>query len=148
MKNETARITVVPYLAGTVNHVMKNETAKITDSVYLARGTVMERKERLRRKREHYHVRRNKKTAEERGLRLEARRACERHQQAMMSTEQWQMFLQQRRRARNCSESLAECQPHYNEILSPDDPFVISKMPKFYNHLNRLSMMNCSICPE
>ena len=31
-KNETARIMVTPYLAGTVNHAMNNETAKITDS--------------------------------------------------------------------------------------------------------------------
>ena len=39
-------------------------------------------------------------------------------------------------------------EPRCNEILSPDDPFVISKMSEFYNHLNGLSMMKCSICSE
>ena len=45
--------------------------AKITDSVYLAHGTVMEREERLRRRREQYHSRRNKETAEEQGWKQE-----------------------------------------------------------------------------
>ena len=60
---------------------------KITDIVYLARGTVMEREERLRK--EQYHARRNRETAEERQLRLEARRSHERRRQnATMSMEQ------------------------------------------------------------
>ena len=50
-KNETARITVAPYLAGMVNHAMNNEMAKISDSVYLTCGTVMEREERQEEKR-------------------------------------------------------------------------------------------------
>ena len=49
-KNETARIMVALYMAGKINHVMNHETAKITDSVYLACGTMMEREERLRRR--------------------------------------------------------------------------------------------------
>ena len=81
-----AKITVTPYMAGTVNQVTNNETAKITDTIYLERDTVMERKERLRR--EQYRARRNRETAEERESRLEARRARERRQNAMMSTEQ------------------------------------------------------------
>ena len=36
MKNETAKITVTPYKAGTVNHATINETPKITDAVHLA----------------------------------------------------------------------------------------------------------------
>ena len=86
-KKEMAKIIVTPYMAGTVNHATDNETAKITDSVYLACGTVMEREERLRRRREQCRVRRNRETAEERESRLEARRAHERCQHAMMSTE-------------------------------------------------------------
>ena len=67
---------VTPYMAGTVNHAMNNKMAKITDTIYLAHDTVMEREERLRR--EQYHARRNRKTAEERESRLEARIAHER----------------------------------------------------------------------
>ena len=44
---------------------MKNEMAKITDLVYLAHGTVMEREERLRRRRGLYCARRNRENAEE-----------------------------------------------------------------------------------
>ena len=97
-----AKITVTPYMAGTVNHAMNNEMAKITDTVYLACDTVIEREERLRR-REQYRARRNRETAEERESRLEARRACERCQNAMMLTEQLQILLQQKRQARNHS---------------------------------------------
>ena len=35
MNNETAKITVVLYLAGTVNRVTMNKTAKITDAVFV-----------------------------------------------------------------------------------------------------------------
>ena len=38
-------ITVAPYMAGMVNHVMNNETAKITDTIYLTRDIVIERGE-------------------------------------------------------------------------------------------------------
>ena len=58
------KITVTPYMAGTVNHATNNETAKITDTIYLAPDTVMEREESLRR--EQYCARRNRETAEER----------------------------------------------------------------------------------
>ena len=81
-----AKITVTPYMAGTVNHATNNETAKITDTIYLEHDTVMKREERLRR--EQYRARRNRETAEERELRLEAKRAHERCQNAMMLTEQ------------------------------------------------------------
>ena len=74
-------------MAGTINHATNNKTAKITDTIYLACDTVMEREERLRR-REQYHARRNRETAEERESRLEARRARKRRQNTMMSTEQ------------------------------------------------------------
>ena len=40
-----AKITVTPYMAGTVNHATNNETAKITDINSLACDTVMERGE-------------------------------------------------------------------------------------------------------
>ena len=100
-----AKITVTLYMAGTVNHATNNETAKITDNIYLARHTVMEREERLRR--EQYHSRRNRETAEERESSLEARRACKRHQNIMMSTKQQprqqQILLQRKRQARNRS---------------------------------------------
>ena len=33
--NETAKITVAPYTAGTVNHATMNKTAKITDTVFV-----------------------------------------------------------------------------------------------------------------
>ena len=88
-------------MAGTVNHATNNETVKITDTIYLACDTVMERKERLRK--EQYRARRNRETADDRESRLEARRACERHQNAMKSTEQRQILLQQKRQARNRS---------------------------------------------
>ena len=81
------KIMVTPYMAGTVNHAMNNETAKITNAIYLARDNVMEREERPRR-REPYHARTNRETAEERESRLEARRAHKRCQSPMMSTEQ------------------------------------------------------------
>ena len=82
-----ASITVTPYLAGTVNHATNNEMAKITDSVYLARGTVMEREEKMRRRRRaQYCARKNRETADERESKLEARRARERRQHTMMST--------------------------------------------------------------
>ena len=51
-------------MAGTVNHATNNEMMKNTDSVYLTHGTAMEKEERLRR-REQYHARRNRETAEE-----------------------------------------------------------------------------------
>ena len=35
MKNETAKITVTPYLADMVNHAMRNETAKIKVTPYM-----------------------------------------------------------------------------------------------------------------
>ena len=35
MKNEMTKITVVPYLAGAVDHAAKNETVKITDSIFI-----------------------------------------------------------------------------------------------------------------
>jgi len=69
-------------MAGTVNHATNNETAKITDSVYLARGTVMEREERLRRRREQYRARRNRETAGERikaGSKKSTRETSARH---------------------------------------------------------------------
>ena len=66
----------------------------------------------------------------------------------MMSTEQREILLQRRREARNRSEPTPESPTRSNEILSPDDPFVISKMSQFYNHLNGLSMMKCSVCSE
>ena len=107
-KNEIVKITTVtPYMVGMVNHAMNNETVKITDSVYLVCGTVMEREDRLRRRREQYHARINRKTAEERELRLEARRSRERCHCAVMSTEwrpqQRQMLLQWRRKSILCS---------------------------------------------
>ena len=46
-----------------VNYATNNETAKVTDTIYLARDIVMQREERLRR-REQYHARRNRETAE------------------------------------------------------------------------------------
>ena len=117
-------------------------------SVYLVRGTVMEREKRLGKRREQYHARRNRETAEEIESRLEVRRACERHQHPMMLIEQRQILLQWKRQARNHSEPIAVHQPHCNKILSPDDPFVISKMSEFYNHLNGLSMMKCFVYSE
>ena len=103
----------------------------------------MDREERLRRRREQYRVRRSRETAEEREQRLEARRVRERRQRAMISTEHRQMLLQQRREARH---RIAENQPL--EIPSVDDPFVVSKVTEFYNHLYGLSMVKCSICSE
>ena len=94
-----ANITVTPYMAGMVNHVMNNETAKIPNSIYFACDTLMEIEERLRR-REQYHARRNRETAKERESRLEARRARERCQNAMMLTEQQQILLQRKRRGK------------------------------------------------
>ena len=91
----------------------------------------MEREERLRRRREQYRARRDRETAEERESRLEARRARERRRRAMMSTEQREILLQRRREARNRSEPTPESPTHSNEILSPNDPFVISKMSQF-----------------
>ena len=78
---------VTAYLASTVNRATNNETANITDAIYLAHDTVMEREERLRR-REQYHAKRSRKTAEERESRLQARRANKRRENAMMSTKQ------------------------------------------------------------
>ena len=34
-KNEMAKISVSPYLAGTVNHATKNETVKINDTIFI-----------------------------------------------------------------------------------------------------------------
>ena len=65
---------------------------------------MMDREERLRRRREQFHARWNRETAEERKLKLEARRACERCQCTLVSTEQWQMLLQQGRKARHRSD--------------------------------------------
>ena len=73
-------------MAGTVNHAMNNETTKIINTFYLAHDTVMEREEGLRR--EQYHARRNKETAEERESGLETRSHKRRHQNTMMLTEQ------------------------------------------------------------
>ena len=49
---------------------------------------IMDREERLRRRRKQFHARWNRETTEERKLKLEAIRACGRHQYAMMSTQQ------------------------------------------------------------
>ena len=87
-----AKITVTPYMAGTVNHATKNETVKITDTIYLAHDTVMEREERLRR--EQYCARWNRETTEERQSRLEARIVCERRRQnAMMLVERAATYI-------------------------------------------------------
>ena len=59
-----------------------------------------------------------------------------------MSTGQRQM-LQWRREARHHTESIAENQPL--EITSVDDPFVVSKVTEFYNHLYGLSMVKCTL---
>ena len=83
-KCETAKVTVTPYMAGMVNHATNDETAKVTDTIYLEHDTVMEREERLRR--EQYCARRNRETAEETELRLEAKTAHKRCQNAMMLT--------------------------------------------------------------
>ena len=83
----------------------------------------MDREERLRRRREQYRARRNRKCRRER---LEARRAHEGCRCAMMSTEQQQMLLQWRREARHRTELIPENQPL--EIPSVDDPFVVSKV--------------------
>ena len=61
----------------------------------------------------------------------------------MISTEHRQMLLQQRREA---THHIAENQPL--EVPSVDDPFVVSKVTEFYNHLYGLSMVKCSICSE
>ena len=84
--NETAKITVTPYMAGMVNHAMNNEMAKIADTIYLACDTVKEREERLRR-REQYRARRNRETAEERIKAGSQRRSHKRCQNTMMLTE-------------------------------------------------------------
>ena len=44
---------------------------------------------------------------------------------------------------RHCTESIAENQPL--EIPSVNDPFVISKVTEFYNHLYGLSMVECTL---
>ena len=61
----------------------------------------------------------------------------------MISTGQRQMLLQWRREARHHTESIAENQPL--EIQSVDDPFVVSKVTEFYNHLYWLSMVKCTL---
>ena len=53
------------------------------------------------------------------------------------------MLLQQRREATHRTESIAENQPL--EIPSVDDPFVVSKVTEFYNHLYGFSMVKCTL---
>ena len=56
MKNEMAKITIVSNLAGTVNHVTKN---KMVSSQHVDALVRWKREERLGRRREQYHARRN-----------------------------------------------------------------------------------------
>ena len=115
--------------------------------IYFGRITVHGtlEKERLRRRREN---------TVSGGIGRPMKRENQGYKQKITGTATTHVALQQRREAIdyfepmpewNCTELTLECPICCYEILSPDDPFVSSKMSGFYiNHLNGPSMMNVS----
>ena len=93
MQKYSTSFTDVPYMAGAVNHATNNEM-KIIDTLF---GTWYCNGKRGEAEEESNIVLEGTQKLLKRGLRLEARTAHERRQNAMMSTEQRQILLQRTR---------------------------------------------------